>query len=289
MNNIGKKLAAVALTLSAYVAPASAGKGGSAGLVQAAINSGSQDAIIAEVEKTESLMCEDCVQMITNLTEDSRYEVREVAAWWFAKRPGLMSMLAQSMATDLASGSSVKVRNAADFLGATLQFGALPKMTAAISTGVTSDAKLAIVRAVRFMAHPDGNAALLAGMRDADPVVRAASVSAWREILGQTTATAVEPSLADGSAKVRAEAASAVGALGDAAARPVLEQLVVGDADATVRRNAAWALGKIGSAQSRTALLAATHDKSGLVNGVAKAALTLLKYCLLYTSDAADE
>jgi HEAT repeat protein len=56
-------------------------------------------------------------------------------------------------------------------------------------------------------------------------------------------------------------------------ARGALEALVVRDPDATVRRNAAWALGRLGNAGSRTALLQALTDPSGLVRGVAKAAL----------------
>ena len=89
--NTTTKLAAV--MVMALATPALAGKGGSAGLMSQAIHSGSTDAIIAEVERTEGLMCEDCVQMVTNLTADSRYAVREVAGWWFAKRPALRDML----------------------------------------------------------------------------------------------------------------------------------------------------------------------------------------------------
>ena len=92
MKNIRIKFAAVALVLCAAM-PAYAGVGGSAEKIRSAVASGSVDAIVAEVERAEGLACDACVQIVTNLTEDSRYQVREVAAWWFAKRPALKDML----------------------------------------------------------------------------------------------------------------------------------------------------------------------------------------------------
>jgi hypothetical protein len=277
MNTIGKKLAAVAITLFVAV-PAYAGKGGSDAAIKQAVLSGSTGAIIAEVERTEGLMCESCIQTVTNLTEDSRYAVREVAAWWVAKRPVLRETMAQGFISDLAGGDSIRVRNAADFLGSARYLKALPGLRAAIgNSGLSSEAKLAIVRAVQVLAHPGGNPVLVTAMRDSDPAVRAAAVMAWRDILRQTSATEIEPSLADSDANVRAQAAAVLGAFNDAAAVATLEQLVVNDSSAVVRRNAAWALGKLGSASSHQALLTATTDSSGLVRQYARAALTTLK------------
>ncbi|HLL21571.1 MAG TPA: HEAT repeat domain-containing protein [Kofleriaceae bacterium] len=276
MKNIGTKLAAVACLLLAT--PAFAGKGGSAQSVRAAIHSGSVDAIIAEVERVEGLNCGDCVQLVTNLTEDNRYEVREVAAWWFAKRPAMAKMLAEGFVADLGTGGSIAVRNAADFLGATITFTSLPTMRQAITrTDLDAGAKRALVRAVKTMAHVDGNFVLLTAMGDADAKVRADAVSAWREIRGQQSASPVVALLADPDAAVRAEAATVVGAMTDATARASLEHLLVTDADPYVRRNAAWALGKLGQSASRDALRAAASDSSGLVRMTAKAALASLR------------
>ena len=276
MKTIGTKLAAVALTLGIAL-PAYAGKGGSNAQIVQAVQSGSTGAIIAEVERTEGLACTECVQTVTNLLEDNRYEVREVAAWWFAKRVALKEVMAQEFTAELANGSSIEVRNAADFLGATVELKSLPALRAAIHrSGLTSEAKLAIVRAVKYMAHVGGNPVLVTAMTDADPAVRTAAVTAWRDVLGQTSATEVEPSLRDGDAKVRAAAAGVVGAMHDMAAVATLEQLVTTDTDPFVRRNAAWALGKLGSASSRQALTTASTDKSGIVRNVAKASLATL-------------
>lgn len=280
MKNIGWKLAAVAsLSLGLLAAPAAyAGKGGSAGLIRSAIQSGSVDAITAELERAESLMCEECVGLVTNLLEDDRYAVREVAAWWFARRPALRDMLVTQMVDELATGTTIQVRNAADFLGRTVTYKALPTLRAAIHRAdVGPEGKLAMVRAIKFMAHRDGNPVLVAAMADASPAVRAAAVSAWRDVRGQQSAAPVVGSLADADASVRAEAATVVGAMGELTARVQLEALVVGDADPVVRRNAAWALGKLGQAASRPALTTAAADKSGLVRMVARAALASLK------------
>src|SRR3954466_11481102 len=104
MKNIGTKLAAVAFLVLA-ASPAYAGKGGSADKIRDAINSRSVDAITAGVERAESLTCSECVQLVTNLREDDRCAVREVAAWWFAKRPALKDMVAQTMVEDPTNGS----------------------------------------------------------------------------------------------------------------------------------------------------------------------------------------
>ncbi len=266
----------VAFLLAA--SPAFAGKGGSAALIQQAISSHSTDAIIAEVERTEGLICDECIQLVTNLTADSRYEVREVAAWWFAKRPMLKDMLVPQFVGDLGSSDTIKVRNAADFLGATKTYTTLPQLRAAIHrSGLGSDAKIALVRAVAFMSHTSGNEVLTTAMTDGDAKVRAAAVTAWRDILGQANALPVVPLLNDADASVRAEAATVVGGMRETSARAALEALVTGDADVLVRRNAAWALGQLGDAASRNALTLASGDKSGLVRGVARAALASLR------------
>ena len=245
------KLAAVAFTLCAATS-AHAGKGGSNQAIVDAVNSGSQDAILAEVERSEGLICEDCIQTVTNLTEDSRYPVREVAAWWFGKRPGLQRLLAAQFESDLASGDSIRVRNAADFLGTTKEYKALPQLRTAMTTsgGLTSEAKIALVRAAGVMAHTSGNAILIAGMSDADPTVRVAAVDAWRDVLHQTSVTPIEGLLGDADPSVRAHAATVLGAYADTS--------VDRDARAARRqrhRSALAAKRRVGARQERLAVV----------------------------------
>ena len=276
--NISKKVAAVAFVLLCGAAPAFAGKGGSNAKIVAAVQSGSVDAITAEVERAEGLMCPECVGTVMNLLEDNRFAVREVAAWWFAKRPGAKDQLAKQFKAELTTAASVDVRNAADFLGRVRQFDALPQLRVAIArTDLSAEAKLAIVRAVGYMAHIDGNSVLLTAMNDGEASVRAAAVTAWRDILGQLDVKPLVAKLGDSDAKVRAAAATVIGVYGEPSARVMLEQLVTTDGDPFVRRNAAWALGRIGSAESVTALRTASNDSSGIVRGYATAALATLK------------
>jgi uncharacterized protein (DUF1800 family) len=276
MKNIALKVAAVGLLGLASLAPSTAfaGKGGSAAAIQAAVASRSTDAIIAEIERAESLICEECIQTITGLTEDSRFAVREVAAWWFARRPALKEMLASQFVAELPTGTTIQVRNAADFLGRTRTFTALPQLRTAIHrTDLGVEARLALVRAVGFMAHTSGNEVLTTAMADSDASVRAAAVVAWRDMLDQSSAQPVVALLGDSDANVRAQAAAVMGGMREQAGCAVLEGLVVGDPDSVVRRNAAWALGQLGNASSAAALRRASTDASGLVRGVARAAL----------------
>jgi len=268
-----KTIAAI-FTVALLATPAFAGHNGSAELIRNAMASRSQDAIIAEVERTEHLMCSQCVSLVAELTQDSRLPVREVAAWWFAKRPGLHKQFAAQFIAELANGDSIQVRNAADFLGRSSTFSALPQLAAAIQRAdVNAEGKLGIVRALKHLAMPEGNAALATAMTDADASVRAAAANAWRDIRGQTTATPVVALLTDKDATVRMEAAATVGGMKEMGGRAALEQLVTSDSSAFVRRNAAWALGQLHSPQSASALSQAMNDTSGLVRMTAKVSL----------------
>jgi HEAT repeat protein len=267
--------AAAALVLSAAT-PAMAGKGGSNELIQAAIKSGSVDSIIAEVEHAEGLMCEECISTVTGLLSDNRFAVREVAAWWIAKRPQLMGEVANRYLTQFGA-DSITVRNAADFLGRIRYYKALPVLQAAIvRTDISVEARLAIVGAVGYMAHVKGDKALQIAMTDPSPRVRAAAVTAYKDVLDQTDVSPVAPRLEDSDASVRSVAAAVIGAYSWHGATPTLIKLVTDDPDPTVRRNAAWALGKIGDGAARPALQLASNDKSALVRGVAKASLATL-------------
>ena len=193
MKNIAIQLAAVGL-LALTSSPALAGRGGSAERIQAAVVSGSTAAIAAELERTESLICEECIPLVTALTEDARYDVREVAAWWFSRRPGLRDMMIDGFVADLPHGDTTKVRNAADFLGRNRTLSAIAPLRAAIHrTDLGVEARLAVVRAIGYMRQLSGNDVLLTAMADPDAGVRAAAVTAWRGMFGQQNAQPVVP------------------------------------------------------------------------------------------------
>jgi HEAT repeat protein len=257
---------------------AQAGRGGSLGKIEAAIASGSVDAIIAEVERAEHLSCPRCFSTMSGLLSHSRYEVRQVAGWWFAKRPSSKSVYITQMTTELDSSDSTDVRNAADFLGTVKAYQALPALQTTLArNGLSAEARLHIVRAAGRMAARSGNTILAAGMADEDPNVRFEAVKWWSDVLRQNEVAPVRGVLGDSVAMIRAEAATTLGQLRDAGARGTLEQMVVSDPDAAVRRNAAWALGRIGDAASRSALETAANEASPLVRLTAQAAIQLLR------------
>ncbi|MEZ4359862.1 MAG: HEAT repeat domain-containing protein [Kofleriaceae bacterium] len=275
-SKLSSLLLAAALLLSA--SPAIAGTGGSAGQIRSAVSSGSVDAIVAEIERSEALICSECIDVMTGLLDHARYEVREAAGWWFAKRPSLKKLMVQQMVTDLAGTDAVSVRNAADFLGAVRAIEQLGALSAAYDRGVGVEARFAMVRAAAVIGSRAGSGLVTKALADADPSVRALAVASLRELRGQTAAGAAAIALlGDPDASVRAEAASTVGGFRDAAGRARLEALVVSDPDASVRRNAAWALGRLGQAASAAALEQASTDVSPLVRGVAKAARKALR------------
>jgi HEAT repeat protein len=266
----------IAALLVAATSVGWAGKDGSAGQIRSAVASGSVDAIIAEIERTEALMCPDCIDEMTKLLDHARYEVREAAGWWFAKRPTLKKLMLEQMVSDLGGSNATSVRNAADFIGAVRAYDQLGALSATYDRGLPADARFAIVRAAGLIGNRDSNVVLAKGMSDADAGVRRAATAAWREVRGQTEAAGVIALLSDSDAKVRAEAAATIGGLRDRTARVALEGALK-DADPMVRRNAAWALGELGMKESMSALQAIANDSSPFVGGVVKAALQALR------------
>ncbi|HVK73842.1 MAG TPA: HEAT repeat domain-containing protein [Kofleriaceae bacterium] len=271
-------LAAAVVGLLTFTSTAHAGRGGSAARIQNAVQTGSVDAIIAELERSERLICDACTPSVLDLLDHERYELREAAAWWIARRPALKAQLTERSLADLAGGDARLARNAADVLGTFRHPQAIDALAAAATrTSLGAEARMAAVRALGTIGHLRAKAALTAAMGDADATVRLAAVDAWAKLRHQDGAAPAVALIGDGDAAVRARAAAVVGRYREAGGRAALEAALTGDADPNVRRNAAWALGQLGDAASRPALTAATADASSLVRATAKAALAGLR------------
>lgn len=266
--------AAVVGSLTLAGGTAEAGRGGSAARIQNAVATGSVDAIIAELERSERLICDACTPTVLDLLDNDRYELREAAAWWIARRPVLKTQLTERSVADLQGNDSRLARNAADVLGTFRHPQAVAALAAAVvRTDLSAEARMAAARALGTIGHRNANTALTAAMNDSDASVRLAAATSWLMIRKQQSAAPVIGLIDDADATVRAKAAGVVGELRDAAGRAALETALATDADPNVRRNAAWALGRIGDQASRAALTAATTDASSLVRSTAKAAL----------------
>lgn len=266
--------AACSFTVFAAVPTVDAGRGGSPGVIRSAIRSNNADAIIAALEQSENIPCNsDCMTMVIDLLDHEQYAVRQVAAWWFARRPAQMKEVAELATAWLSLDDSVQARNGADILG-TFGHGKYISVlsSAALRQDLNAEARAAAVQALGNIANRDANAVVAQAMADASPLVRLHAVKAWKNMLKQADAAPVAALVEDSDLAVRRAAVATVGTFRTADARLALEAAVVGDADAAVRRNAAWALGRIGDAASREALAAAMEDSSSLVRTTARVA-----------------
>jgi HEAT repeat protein len=268
--------AACSLALVSISTPAQAGIGGSLSKIDSAIKSGGSDAIISELERAERLVCAGCIEPVMALLADDRYEVREVAAWWFSRRPAQKEELTNLSIANLSSSDSLEVRNAADILGTFRHPVALPYLSTAITrTDITAEARVHITRALGTIGTTAANESLSIAMGDADSGVRWEALESWSKIRWQTGAAPVAYLINDPDNIVRRHAAAVAGHFREGSARVALEGQL-NDTDPAVRRNAAWALGRIGDSASRAALLDALNDESGLVRRVVANSLSQL-------------
>jgi HEAT repeat protein len=256
-----------------------AGRGGSPQLISRAIASNSVDAIAAELERSERLVCASCTTMVLPLVDHGDYRVRKVAAWWLVRR-GISRQVYLDMLQRFAQPDSVKARNAADVLG---EFGfaqAVPPLSAALSNPVYSpEARAAMARALGSIARPTAVPALTGALSASEPQVKSAALMALREINGFKDARVATPLLTDADAGVRAQAVLTFGALRSRDGVDGLLRVLQTDASVNVRKKAAWALGEVGApaATAGPALQrAASADESPQVRSLARIAISKL-------------
>lgn len=256
-----------------------AGRGSSPAAISRAIASGSSDAIKAELERAEHLVCFSCVDMVRPLIDNQDQGIRQVAAWWLARRTAAGTVRVD-MLTRLSQPDSIAARNAADVLGEFHYVSSIPALSAALTNPIYSgEARAHMAAALGRINRPAVVAPLTAALGDGDTQVKVAAMKALQSIAGLRDGSAVSPLLGDGNLGVRAEAATTLGMFHDANATNALVTALQSDASPIVRKNAAWALGEIHASASvaGTALqTAAASDASPFVRSLATAALTRL-------------
>jgi hypothetical protein len=182
---INMKHAALTILLGASLVAATAGtaqagRGGSPFAIRNAIAANSVDAIQAEFERAEFLVCAACTPLVTPLVDHLDYRVRKVAAWWLVRRATARTVYV-AMLNRLAQPDSVKARNAADVLG---EFGypsAIPALGAALSNPIFSgEARAAMARALGQIARPEGPTSPARSSRPCRPIRRRWSASGRR-------------------------------------------------------------------------------------------------------------
>jgi HEAT repeat protein len=265
-----------------------AGRGGSQIAIQSAVQSGSTDAIVAEIERAEYLACLGCIGVVQTLVDHPEQRVRDAAGWWLTRRGVRTEVIAQ-MSARLSTGSDpVAARNAGDVLAAMRDYATLPTLSSYLSHPLDEDSGVAVVKAIGAIGHPSSVATLQTALVSPLAGVRAQAVASLRDLRagkGQVVAAQVGPLLpllADADANVRRQAATTIGFVGQSGgdvtgAVSALDAIVNSDAAPVVRKSAAWALGQLKDGSARTALVQAQSDSDALVRSIATAALANLR------------
>ena len=244
-------------TVLAFPTSALAGRGSSPEAIRSAIASNSVDAISAELERAERLLCGACVTMVTPLVDHQDKRVRQVAAWWLARR-GLRTELAVQMNNRLAQPDSRLARNAADVLGGMRHLRAIEPLSAALHNPVfDAEARSAMALALGRIGEPAAAPALVSALAAKEAPIRASALQALRELRGPLDAAPAAALLRDPAEAVRMEAAYTVASRGrtlDARSRDQVTAALIDrlghDPSASIRRKVAWALGEIGASQA---------------------------------------
>ncbi len=282
-----KTLTVAALSAALLIpAVALAGRGGSETLIIQAVQSGSEDTIIAEVERAEFLACLGCIQVVRDLVDFPSTRVRNVAGWFLTRR-GVRSAVINDMTARLSAQDPVAARNAADVLGGMLDIRTAPALVAYLSRPLDEDSAVAAIEALSNMGDSALVTVLQTNLRSPMAKVRAAAAVGLQKLrapVGQSASndgSALIPLLTDADSTVRNQAALSAGFLGarlSATVIPALVQAAGSDAAAQVRKSAAWALGRTGSATAQAVLTAAQNDADSGVRSTARIALAGLKH-----------
>lgn len=279
-NSFMKLLVVSLIALSSSLAEA--GRGSSGAAIRSAIASGSEDAIVAELERAEHLPCVGCIADVIKLVDSDSHKVRDAAGWWLTRRGARVEVIA-SMEARFVGSDPTAARNGADVLAAMRDHTAIPALASYLKAPLDEESGRAAARALGAIGHPTAKAHLVSGFASQLPGVRAASVAAVRSLrapIGQSVvmdATAIVPLFADANAEVRREAALTAGYLRDGAAVAGLITQLGSDSDPAARKAAAWALGELKDGSARAALQAAANDAHPFVRSIAAAALKKLR------------
>ena len=284
------RTAVIFASVLALSSPAFAGFGSSSVALKAAVQSGSVDAIVAELEKSEELPSNGAIDVVLPLVDHDSWRVRDAAGWWLTRR-GVRTQVIASMTARLSGSDPIAARNAGDVLAAMRDFSTIPALATFLQKPLDEDSGVAAAKALGAIGHPSALSALNGALASSLAGVRAqaaASLRTLRAPRGATVAASYAPLMplvADADANVRRQAIMTVGFIGGAgkvaATSDVITALssaATGDPSATVRKAAAWALGELKDGSARAALMQAqANDSDPLVRSIATAALSNLR------------
>lgn len=231
-------------------------------------------------EHGEKVECLDCIPYAARLLYDANAKTREISAWWLRRRIfgvfGAGQVYAQTVDT-LRDPEQPEVQRAyaAEALGEFLTAAGTPHVARALREDESAMVRLACVRALQRL-NTEGPAGELAGaLSDADAEVRWAALHAATRINVFRAVDQIAARLDDPSSAVRVQALHALGALRveDAVVALIARLSPVVEPAASARAAAASALGEIGDSAARGALLEAMEgDEDRFVRDAARVA-----------------
>src|SRR6476619_3509112 len=147
------RTAIVFASVLALSSPAFAGFGSSAVAIKAAVQSGSVDAIVAELEKAEELPSQGAIAVVLPLVDHDSWRVRDAAGWWLTRR-GVRTQVIANMTARLSGSDPIAARNAGDVLAAMRDYATLPALTTYLSKPLDESSGISVARAVGAIGHP---------------------------------------------------------------------------------------------------------------------------------------
>lgn len=237
-----------------------------------AIRVGSPTLLTSMLEYGERVECHTCVPLLERgLLEDDDAGLREVAAWWLARRPFGFAAVYRDIRTVLETDADVTRRaRAAEALGNFAEPVGVEHLGRAFTTDGASEVRVAAIRGIARINAPEGLAYLSMALGDSDPAVQAAALMSLTRVNFFDDYDAIIPLLSHSDATMRRRAATVIGSFRVTAAVTALAAVLRGDTDTAARREAAWALGRIGGADASRALaeVAALSPPAEVANAI---------------------
>ncbi len=239
---------------------------------------GSPIAIWETLEHGEFSECLDCIAYVEPLLFDKDARVREISAWWLRRRVFGYAEVALRVRDTLAKDADpIRRAAAANAIGEFMDPGGTKLLVGAINTDGSALVRAAAVAGLRRLNDIEGGPGIQKALGDTDVVVRRAAVEAATRLAGFGDVPAVAKLLSDPDVIVRAKAADALGFFKSKGAVSGLSVLALKDVDEDVRIASTNALGEIGDATARSILEAAqANDTSSRVRDAARIALLKL-------------